>query len=266
MSKGHRIGRPVALITGASSGIGAAFSDVFAEHGHDLVVVSRDERRLNELATRLRETYGSTVHVVPADLSRDGSPARIHDEVSALSLAIDVLVNNAGIIVYGQFSSTPFADELQMIRVNLVALTELTKLFLPEMLSRGRGSILNLGSTGSFAPSPLNAVYSATKAYVLSFSEAIAEELDGTGITVTALCPGATRSELQSRAGMEGVRLLQRGVMDARDVAEAGYRALMAGRRVEIPGWSDRLQITLSRFLPRKTVVKYAHRMLKKAA
>jgi short-subunit dehydrogenase len=167
-------------------------------------------------------------------------------------------------IVYGEFSRTDFAGELAMIGVNLVALTELTKLCLPEMIGRGRGAILNVGSTGSFAPSPLNAVYSATKAYVLSFSEAIAEELAGSGITVTALCPGATRSDLQRRAGMEDVRLLQRGVMDPAEVAEAGYRALQAGRRVEVPGRSDRLQIAFSRFLPRRMIVKYAHRMLRR--
>jgi short-subunit dehydrogenase len=254
--------RPTALITGASSGIGAALADVFARHGHDLILVARDRRRLDDVASRLRETRQTSVHpTLRTCPSRNRLRPR---EVQSLDLAIDVLVNNAGMIVYGEFSRTDFAGELAMIGVNLVALTELTKLCLPEMIGRGRGAILNVGSTGSFAPSPLNAVYSATKAYVLSFSEAIAEELAGSGITVTALCPGATRSDLQRRAGMEDVRLLQRGVMDPAEVAEAGYRALQAGRRVEVPGRSDRLQIAFSRFLPRRMIVKYAHRMLRR--
>jgi short-subunit dehydrogenase len=256
--------RPTALITGASSGIGAALADVFARHRHDLVLVARDRRRLDDVAARLRDRHQATVHLLLADLSQPGSARAVYDEVQSLHLEVDVLVNNAGMIVYGEFTQTDLAREISMIGVNLVALTELTKLFLPGMRSRSRGAILNLGSTGSFAPSPLNAVYSATKAYVLSFSEAIAEELEGTGITVTALCPGATRSELQRRAGMEDVRLLRRGVMDAAEVAEAGYRALQAGRRVEIPGRADRLQIAVSRFLPRRTVVRYAHRMLRR--
>lgn len=255
---------PTALITGASSGIGAAMAEVFAQHGYDLVLVARDERRLGDLATKLRAEHQATLHIIAKDLALEAAAAQVHDEILSRSVEIDVLVNNAGMIVYGEFSTTDLAQELQMIRVNLMALTQLTKLFLPHMIRRGKGRILNLGSTGSFAPSPLNAVYSATKAYVLSFSEAIAEELDGTGITVTALCPGPTRSELQRRAGMEDVRLLQRGVMDAMAVAAAGYRAMMAGRRVEVPGMFNRLQTTFARFLPRKAVVRSAHAMLQR--
>jgi short-subunit dehydrogenase len=247
--KGQRSARrPNALITGASSGIGAALADVFAQHGHDLILVARDRRRLDDVASRLRETRQTSVFPILADLSQPGSAHAVYREVQSFHLTIDVLVNNAGMIVYGEFSQTELARELAMIGVNLIALTELTKLCLPDMLARGHGAILNLGSTGSFAPSPLNAVYSATKAYVLSFSEAIAEELDGTGITVTALCPGATRSDLQRRAGMEDVRLLQRGVMDPAEVAEAGYRALQAGRPRRVPGRSDRLQIAFGSF------------------
>ena len=176
-----------------------------------------------------------------------------------------MLVNNAGVDVYGNFHETDMAKELEMIQLNLVSLTQLTKLLLPEMRKRGYGKILNLGSTGSFIPSPLNAVYSATKAYVLSFSEAIAEELQGSGVTVTVLCPGATRTEFQKRANMENIRLLRYGVMDAADVAEIGYRAMMAGRRVVVPGLFNKVQILLARLLPTSTMTKLAKAMLKRA-
>ena len=264
MSQSAHDRRRIALVTGASSGIGSALCEVFARHGFDLVLVARNLQRLEALADHLRRSHNVNVEVIPADLAQAGAAGRLYARVEQLGLVVDVLVNNAGMIVYGEFRETDLAAELQMVSVNLVALTELTKLFLPSMTSRGRGWILNVGSNGSFAPSPLNAVYSATKAYVLSFSEAIAEELAGTGVTVTALCPGATRSELQARAGMDDVRLLRRGVMDPMVVAEAGYRALMRGRRVEVPGLSNKLEIAASRFLPRRVVVQYAHRMLQR--
>jgi short-subunit dehydrogenase len=252
------------LITGASSGIGAALAEVFARHGHGLVLTARDAGRLEELASRLRGKYGVTADVLPADLALESAPQDLFDGVRMRSIEVGILVNNAGMIVYGEFAQTDPEKELQMIRVNLVALTRLTKLFLPDMIQRGTGRILNVGSNGSFAPSPLNAVYSATKAYVLSFSEAVAEELEGTGVTVTALCPGATRSELQQRAGMEDIRLLRRGAMEAVEVAQAGYDGLMAGRRVVIPGLRTRFEVFLVRILPRRAVVRYAHAMLRR--
>lgn len=253
-----------ALITGASSGIGYEFAKVFARNGHNLVLVARDRQRLEQLADELRETSGVTVQVIVKDLSIGTSAQEIFDELQRESVALDILVNNAGLIVYGNVYETEWAKELQMIQVNLVSLTQLTKLFVRDMIKRGYGRILNIGSTGSFVPSPLNGVYSATKAYVLSFSEAIAEELEGTGVTVTALCPGATRTELQKRAHMDDVRLLRRGVMDAETVAQIGYRALMAGRRVAVPGLYNQLRILLTRFLPRTTIVKMAKAMLQR--
>ena len=254
--------RLLALITGASSGIGSALAEDFARHGHNLVLVARNEDRLNQLRDRLHDQYGVAVQVIRKDLALESSAREVFEELQSRSIEVEILVNNAGMIVYGEFSNTDIGQELQMIRVNLLTLTQLTKLFLPMMIRRGRGRILNLGSNGSFAPSPLNAVYSATKAYVLSFSEAIAEELVGTGVTVTALCPPATRSELQKRAGMEHVRLLRRGVMAADAVAKAGYRGLMTGRRLVIPGLVNKITIFLIRFLPRRAVVSIAHRML----
>ena len=181
------------------------------------------------------------------------------------AVSVDILVNNAGFDVYGNFYKTDLTRELQMIQVNLVTLTQLTKLLVGDMVKRRRGKILNLGSIGSFISSPLNAVYSATKAYVLSFSEAIAEELQGCGVTVTCLCPGPTRTEFQKRAQMGDVRLLKYGVMNADTVAQIGYRALMAGRRVVVPGLYNQIQIQFLRLLPRAGIVKLSKFMLQRA-
>jgi short-subunit dehydrogenase len=202
------------------------------------------------------------VEVVPQDLAVEGAAQEILNKVEQKSIVIDILVNNAGFDVYGNFHETDMEKELQMIQVNLVALTELCKLLLGGMRKRGYGRILNLGSTGSFVPTPLNAVYSATKAYVLSFSEALAEELQGSGVTVTVLCPGATRTEFQQRAGITGVRLLRFGVMEAEAVAEIGYWAVMTGKRVVVPGLFNKVQVLCARLLPRSVMTRAAKAML----
>lgn len=248
--------KKTALITGASSGIGYELSGLFARDGYNLVLVARNKQSLEQRADELEEKFGASAKIISKDLAVPMSPDEIFAELQRESIQIDVLVNNAGFNVYGPFSETDLMKELQMIQVNLVSLTYLTKLFLPGMVKRGYGRILNIGSTGSFVPVPLNAVYCATKAYVLNFSEAIAEELEGTGVTVTALCPGATRTEFSRRAQMEDIKLFQGRVMDARTVAEIGYRALMKGRRVVIAGIDNRLQMFLTRFAPRKMVAK----------
>jgi len=250
------------LITGASSGIGRELAREFARHGHNLVLVARDWDRLNALAGDLRVGCGVKVEVITQDLSLPGAAHEVLKQVEKKSAHLDILVNNAGFDVYGSFTETDRTVELRMIQVNLVALTELTKMALGGMLAAGHGRILNVGSTGSFAPSPLNAVYSATKAYVLSFSQALAEELRGSGVTVTVLCPGATRTEFQQRAGIADIRLLRFGAMDAAVVAKAGYRALMAGRRLEVPGLFNKLQVLFSRFLPGALVARMAKSML----
>jgi hypothetical protein len=251
-----------ALVTGASSGIGAELARLLARHGHSLVLVARDRARLQRLADELGRQHGIDVLVLPHDLSRPDAPEAIVRELAERSLEADILINNAGMIVYGTFWETDWEDERRMLWVNLMALTRLTKLILPGMKARGRGRILNVGSVGSFVASPRNAVYSATKAYLLSLSEAIAEELRGSGVTVTAVCPGAVRSELQERAGMTHVRLLRSGVLEASTVAEYAYRAMMAGKRLAIPDVRTRIQVFLVRFLPRAWAVRMAGRML----
>ena len=257
--------RMTALITGASSGIGYQLAEVFARNGHGLVLVARNKEKLRQLADHLQEVFGTATKLISKDLALTTSAREIFDELQQESVRISMLVNNAGMDVYGRFHETDMAQELQMIQVNLVSLTQLTKLLLPDMRKQGSGRILNLGSTGSFISSPFNAVYSATKAYVLSFSEAIAEELRGSGVTVTVLCPGATRTEFQKRANMENVRLLRFGAMDAALVAEIGYRAMMAGRRVVVPGLLNKAQVLLARLLPRTAMTKMAKAMLERS-
>jgi hypothetical protein len=251
-----------ALITGASTGIGREMARVFARHGHNLVLVARSEEKLRHLAEQLSAAHGVSARLLAKDLARPGGVPEILAALRETSTQIDYLVNNAGVDVYGQFAETDWQQEAEMIQLNLVSLTHLTKLLLPEMRRRGFGRILNLGSTGSFAPTPLNAVYSATKAYVWSLSFALAEELRGSGVTVTVLCPGVTRTEFQARAHIQDVRLMRLGVMDAGPVAEAGYRAMMAGRPSHVPGLYNQAQALAGRLLPTRLLARLARIML----
>lgn len=254
-----------ALITGVSSGIGYELSKLFAQDGYNLVLVARNEQRLKQIADELKKDFGISAKIISKDLSVAESPKEIFDELQRESIRIDILVNNAGFGVYGVFSETDITKELEMIQVNLVSLTQLVKLFLPRMLEQGYGRILNVGSIGSFVPGPLNAVYCATKAYVLSFSEGIAEELRGTGVTVTALCPGATRTEFHNRSQMKDINLLKFGVMDAQTVAKIGYRTLMEGRKIVIiPGAYNKIQMFFTRFMPGKILSKIVRYQMSK--
>ena len=248
--------REVALITGASSGIGRELTKLFAEYGFDLVLVARNEAALNEIASQLTARQPVSVTVVAKDLSLPQAPEEIYDTLKQDSIAVDVLVNNAGTQVYGALQDTDTSEQLRLIQVNLVALTHLTMLFGREMVDRGGGRILNVASTGAFSPTPLNAIYCATKAYVLSFSEAIARDLEGTGVTVTCLCPGATETRFAKRAGIENVRLFQAFVMNAREVARAGYRGLMSSKTTVVPGVYNQILVSSVRFTPRRLVTR----------
>lgn len=255
MSSGSR--RPVALITGATSGIGHELAKVFAHEGYDLVLVARSEERLIARAQEITTTCGVAVTVIAADLSLPTGPIEVYRELSFHGIPVNVLVNNAGFAVHGYFAATDWQEELAMIHCNLVSLTRLTKLCLGEMLARGQGKILNIASTAAFQPGPLMAVYYATKAYVLSFTEALREELRGSGVTVTALCPGPTRTNLPRRAKAHHIRLFQGRLADPADVARAGYDGLRAGRAVVIPGWVNKVGYLLSRQLPRGVVRRF---------
>ena len=246
---------PTALITGASGGIGLELARVFAREGYGLVLVARNQKRLEEIAQEVRPTEAQ---VIAIDLSMRGAPEEIHGKVPK----VDVLVNNAGFGVFGKFADKGLAEELNMMQLNMTALVALTRLYLPAMISAGNGKIMNVASTAAFQPGPLMAIYFATKAFVLSFSEAIANELEGTGVIVSALCPGPTASDFQARAKMQNSGLVKgKKMMDSRTVAEIGYRGLVAGKTIVIPGFGNKLLTQSLRLSPRSVVTKMVRRM-----
>lgn len=250
-----------ALITGASGGIGYELALLFAKDGFDCILVARSQDKLKALATHLETEFRVRTQVVARDLSKPNAVDEIYEEVTAASMQVDVLVNNAGFPVFGLFVETDLQAELEMLQVNVVALTALTKLFARGMVQRRSGRILNLASTAAFLPGPLMAVYYASKAYVLSFSEALANELRGTGVSITALCPGPTRTGFQKRGVMDDSRLVQGQIADARSVALAGYRGLMAGKTIVIPGMTNKLVPWTARLSPRGMLTSVVRRM-----
>lgn len=254
--------RPVALITGASAGIGKELARKFAAGGYDLILTARRADDLRLLAYDLSKDCGASCYSIPADLSDPAAPQHLFDDAEARGLTVDVLVNNAGFGVYGPFAEADAARLMNMVQVNVAALTHLTHLFLPGMVQRGRGRVLNVASTAAFQPGPLMAGYYATKAYVLSLSEALSEEVRGTGVTVTCLCPGPTRTEFVGAAGMEGVAIFDSpAVMDAAAVAEDGYRGTLRGRRVVVPGTVNAIGTFAVRFVPRFALLPIVRRM-----
>jgi len=251
----------VVLVTGASSGIGRELADILAREGHDLVLVARREPELTDLARELKEAHGADSRVITADLSAPDAATQLVESLGATT-PVDVLVNNAGFGGAGAFSERDRDEELRMIAVNVTALTDLTRLLVPGMVSRGRGRILNVASTASFQPGPFMAVYYATKAYVLSFSEALAEELSGTGVTVTCLCPGVTETGFQKVAGVEDIPLTKGPLsMSARTVAESAYKGMAKGRRLVIPGVHNKVGVQSLRLSPRALVLKLVRRL-----
>jgi short-subunit dehydrogenase len=244
------------LITGASYGIGKELAELYAKDGYHLVLIARSKDKLQKLAEDFSAKYKIEVKVIVKDLEDPSKAYEIYEEVRKEGIQVDYLVNNAGFGLYGEFIKTELHDELHMIDLNIKTLTALTKLFLPEMIRNRRGGILNVASTAAFQPGPLMAVYYATKAYVLSFTEALANELKGTGVKVTALCPGPTETGFSERAHLEQSKLFQTGVMCARDVARIGYKGFLQGKTLVIPGFKNRLLSFCVRFLPRKAVTQ----------
>lgn len=258
-----------ALITGASSGIGYELAKCFARDGYNLVLVARSGDELRKIAAQLTSEYGISVKVIPKDLSLLMSPQEIFEQIQAEGIAIDFLVNNAGFGTYGTFSNTNLKDELEMMQVNMVSPTHLTKLFLPGMIARGQGRIMNVASMAAFQPGPLLAVYCASKGYVLSFSEALAEELRNTGVTVTALCPGPVKTGFAKRAKTERTRIMLRGILnrvwEAEDVAAIGYHGLMQGKTIVIPGKRYIISAFIVRCVPRKLARKSARKLMEES-
>jgi short-subunit dehydrogenase len=242
------------LITGGSGGIGYELAKLFARDRHNLVLVARSGEKLTQVANEL-QAHGVSVKTVALDLASPRAPKFLFDQLQREGVAIDILINNAGFGALGEFATMPEEDILGQIGVNITALTELTRLILPGMIARHSGRIMNVASTAGFQPGPLMAVYYATKAYVISFSEAIANELRHSGVTVTCFCPGATNTDFARRAGNDQSRLFKTfGAMSAEKVAQDGYRALMEGRTLAISGLQNWAVAQSTRFAPRKLV------------
>jgi uncharacterized protein len=252
-----------ALITGASGGLGRAFAELFAADGWKPILVSRNAERLNVVAADLKARFNVDAPVIAADLAQPGSAQRLFDGVQALGIAVDALVNNAGFATWGLFADLPLEGEREEVMLNVVALTELSKLFLGPMLARKRGRILNVASTAAFQPGPTMATYCASKAFVLSLSEALSNEVAGSGVSVTCFCPGATATGFQARAGMADSPLVKRQPMaDASSVARVGYAAMLAGKRLQIEGLLNTVMAFSPRLAPRGLVLQIGRRIL----
>ena len=252
------------LITGASSGIGLELAHLFARDGYRLVLVARNRGALRELATELQSRYNAEVWISPKDLAHPASRLELYQELQESSAVLDVLVNNAGFGVEGAFLETDWNVEAEMLQVNIVALTQLTKLFLPQIRAR-EGKLLNVASTAAFLPGPYMSVYYASKAFVLHFTEALAEELSGTGATVTCLCPGPVKTNFQKRANIADSNLLNGPLLvDVREVARIAYEGMKKGKRVVIPGWKNRAVVESLRLSPRNMVPKMVKRVHEK--
>ncbi len=251
----------IVLITGASSGIGLELAKLFAADKSSLILVARNRGALEMLAEELKRDHGVDVLVEPNDLADAAAPQALFNRLEAKGIAVDVLVNNAGFGSLGKFADLPAQRHLDMIQVDVTALTHLSGLFLPGMIERGRGGILNVGSTAGFQPGPNMAVYFAAKAFVVSFTEALAEELAGTKIKITCLAPGPTATGFAAASDVEHTLLFRLGTMDAKSVAKAGYRGFRLGKVLVIPGFRNKFGVFAVRLGPRNVVRKIVKRL-----
>lgn len=257
--------KKTALITGASGGIGYELAKIFAKNGTDLVLVARNKSKLDEFKTELEKQFGISVYTIGKDLSESESVREVYEETAKQNIKVDYLINNAGFGDLGMFTETDWKKEERMINLNIKALTLLTKLYLKEMVNRGSGKIMNVASTAAFQPGPMMAVYCATKSYVLNFSQAINNEVKSRGVTVTALCPGPTKSGFQDASGMKESKIVTKIKMpSSKTVAEFGYKAMMKRKTVAIQGFINKMLAFSVRFIPRNTVVKITRMLLDK--
>ena len=255
-----------ALITGASNGIGLELAKIHASKGDNLVLVARNKQKLDELKHELESAHNIKVYTIGKDLSLPNAAKDVYDETKRQNISIDYLINNAGFGDFGMFAETDWNKELQMINLNITALTHFTKLYLQDMVKRRNGKIMNVASTAAFQPGPTMAVYFATKAYVLNFSEAVNNEVSDKNITVTALCPGPTESGFQAAAALEDSKLFKgKNIPSSKTVAEFGYRSMMSGKTVAIHGLVNSILANAIRIMPRALVVKVTRKMQEKA-
>jgi short-subunit dehydrogenase len=253
---------PAALITGASTGIGREFAYLCAHAGYDVVLTARSEAPLIELASDVRQRTGRKAFPISIDLASPAGPRQLHEQVAGLDVPVEVLINNAGFGLLGRFWELDEDEQMQMVQLNMGALTHLTRLFLPGFIARRRGYILNVASTAAFQPGPLMSVYYASKAYVVSFSEALHNEARDYGVKVTCLCPGPTKTEFDKRSGASGTKLFKDGnAMSALSVAQIGWDALQAGKPLVVAGGLNALMAFLTRFAPRQFTASMARRM-----
>lgn len=254
-----------ALITGASSGIGLELAKIHASQGGNLVIVARNKAKLEELKSSLEQQFGIQVNVIAKDLAIPNAALEVYQETESLGIQIDYLINNAGFGLYGKFETTDWLQESNMIQVNITALTQFTKLYLPSMIARKSGKIMNVASTAAFVPGPTMAVYCATKPYVLSFSEAVNNEVRNQGITITALCPGATTSGFSLAAKADKSALFSKSKLaTSAEVASFGYDAMLKGKQVAIHGFMNQFLAFIVRFTPRSFVVKISRKVIDK--
>ena len=255
----HRAKNPRSvLITGASSGIGLELARIFAQHRHNLVLTARDRDALLGLAAELESRHGITVTAISKDLSEPGAPDDLVSEINRRSIHVDMLVNNAGFGNSGRFDRCDVSSCIDLLQVNIVSLTHLTRLLLPPMVSRGFGKVLNMASVAAFVPGPLTACYNASKAFVVSFSTALSHELRDTGVTVTAVCPGPTETRFAERAGLTGTKAFSENVMGAAEVARASFDAMMLGKPIEIPGLRNKMRMLPLPLVPRAVLAHFS--------
>lgn len=252
-----------ALITGATSGFGYEFVRILAEKGCNLVIASRNKKNLEKTAKEARDKYGVSVTIFPADLSIPGAAEKLYNQIKKAGIDIDILINNAGIGTFGPYADTDLRAEMELVELNVTSLAYLTKRFLQEMVERNRGKILNVASMASFQPGPYMANYCASKAYVLFLTEGIAQELSGTGVSASALCPGVVLTGFQERAGNTEAKVNKGKHLDAKTVAQIGFDGMMKGKVIIIPGLKTKILVSLNRFVPRSLVRRITAGMIR---
>lgn len=251
------------IITGASCGIGYELAGLFARDNKNLIIVARNEAKLEEIKMDFEKKYDISVIPLALDLTIENDVDYLYEYVEKSNIIVDNLINNAGVGTFGEFTKVETDKDLDMIMLNVYALTKLMKLFLPDMVKRNRGGILNVASTAAFGVGPIMSVYYATKSYVLSLTESIREELLGTNVKISALCPGPVETEFQKRAGVKKAGIAKGYMMNAEDVARYGYREYHKGKAVIIPGIKNKVLVNSFRFIPRNIIGKISYKLNK---